>query len=102
MSSGIRRRAEVSANVNDRYADALGSLDTTVQIGELVAPICRPARRHGIRYRALRPWSDDDRTLLSAISQGQYVTDGFTLAGLRPEDRPIGRRFDFTVNEQVP
>jgi len=30
MSSGIRRRAEVSANVNDRYADALGSLDTTV------------------------------------------------------------------------
>lgn len=74
----LRRRAEVSAKVNDRYADALGSLDTTVQIGELVAPICRPARRHGIRYRALRPWSDDDRTLLAAISQGQYVTDGFT------------------------
>ncbi|MHC4405928.1 MAG: hypothetical protein ACYTG0_40320 [Planctomycetota bacterium] len=35
-------------------------------------------RRNGIRYRALRPWSDEDRALLAAVSRGQYVTDGFT------------------------
>lgn len=74
----LRRRAEVSQQVNDRYADALGSLDTTIQLGQLVAPICRPVRRKGIRYRALRPWSDEDRALFAAVSRGQYVTDGFT------------------------
>jgi hypothetical protein len=74
----LRCRAEVSAQVNDRHAEALGSLDITIQLGELVAPICRPIRRKGTRYRALRPWSDHDRSLLAAVSRGQYVTDGFT------------------------
>jgi hypothetical protein len=74
----LRRRAEVSEQVNSRYAEALGALDTTIQLGELVAPICRPVRRNGTRHRALRPWSDEDRALLAAVSRGQYVTDGFT------------------------
>lgn len=74
----LHRRAEVSGQVNDRYAEALGSLDTSTQLRQLVAPICRPILRKGTRYRALRPWSDEDRTLLEAVSGGQYVTDGFT------------------------
>jgi hypothetical protein len=88
----LRRRAEVSGQVNDRYAEALGALDTTIQLGDLLAPICRPIRRKGTRYRALRPWSDDDRTLLAAVSRGQYLTDGFTnsdIAGhLYPRHNP--------------
>ena len=74
----LKRRAEVSDQINYRYAEALGSLDTTTQLGELVAPICRPVRRKGTRYRALRPWPEEDRTLFEAVSRGQYVTDGFT------------------------
>jgi hypothetical protein len=57
---------------------ALAALDTTTSLGELVAPICRPVRRNGTRCRALRPWSDEDRTLLEAVTRGEYVTDGFT------------------------
>ncbi|GAG42938.1 unnamed protein product, partial [marine sediment metagenome] len=47
----LKRRAEVSGQINDRYGEALGSLDTSTQLGELVAPICRPIRRNGTRYR---------------------------------------------------
>jgi hypothetical protein len=74
----LKRRAEVSGQVNHRYAEALGSLDTTTQLGELVAPICRRVRRNGTRYRALRPWSEEDRSLLESVARGEYVTDGFT------------------------
>ena len=73
----LHRRAEVSEQVNRRYAEALAALDTTTSLGELVAPICRPMRRKGTRYRALRPWSKEDRTLLEAVTRGEYVADGF-------------------------
>ena len=74
----LHRRAEVSKQVNGRYAEALAALDTTTSLGELVAPICRPVRRNGTRCRALRPWSDEDRTLLEAVARGEYVAGGFT------------------------
>ena len=47
---------------------------------DLVAPVCRPIRRRGTRYRALRPWSDDDRRLFEAVSRGEYVSEGFVNA----------------------
>jgi hypothetical protein len=74
----LRRRAEVSQQVNNRYQEALASLDTTKAIIDVVAPICRPIRRQGLRYRALRPWSDDDRRLMEAVSRADYVAEGFT------------------------
>lgn len=71
------RRAEVSQAANDRYAQALASLDTTTPIGRLAASVCRPVRKQGKRYRALRPFSPEDRALLEAISDGRYATAGF-------------------------
>jgi len=71
------RRAEVSGQSNDRYADALASLDTSTPIGQLAAKVCRPTRKDGTRYRALRPWSDQDRKLLDSISDGQFTVAGF-------------------------
>jgi len=74
----MSRRAKVSQQVNDRYAEALGSLDTTTTLIERVAPVCRPIRRRGVRWRALRPWSEEDRRLIEAVSRGEFVTEGFT------------------------
>jgi len=76
----LRRRAEVSQQVNQRYAEALGSLDTTTPLYDLVGPICRPIHRGGTRYRALRPWSEEDRKLLKAVSRGEHVSEGFVNA----------------------
>ncbi len=71
------RRAEVSQAANDRYAEALASLDTTTPLSRLAAAICRPASKDGKRYRALHPFASEDRELLEAISDGAYATGGF-------------------------
>jgi hypothetical protein len=73
----MHRRAEVSQQSNNRYADALASLDTSTPIGQLAAKVCRPVRKNGTRYRALRPWSVQDRKLLGSISSGDFTTGGF-------------------------
>ena len=73
----LHRRAEVSQAANERYLDALASLDTTTPVGELVRPICRPTRWHGQRVRALRPWSEEDRPLLQAVLRGECTINGF-------------------------
>jgi hypothetical protein len=74
----MRRRAEVSQAANDRYAEALASLDTTTPLGQLASTVCRPVSRNGQRYRGLRPFSPEDRQLLEAISDGAHVPDGFS------------------------
>lgn len=73
----MHRRAEVSQQSNDRYAEALASLDTSTPIGQLAAGVCRPVRKDGTRYRPLRPWSDEDRKLLEVISDGELAVAGF-------------------------
>jgi len=73
----MHRRAEVSQQSNDRYAAALASLDTSTPIGQLAAKVCRRASKDGTRYRPLRPWSDEDRRLLEAISDGKLAVEGF-------------------------
>jgi hypothetical protein len=73
----MHRRAQVSQQSNDRYANALASLDTSTPIGQLAATVCRPVRKDGTRYRALRPWSEEDRKLLASISNGQLAVAGF-------------------------
>ncbi len=89
----LHRRAEVSEQVNRRYAEALATLDTTTSLSDLVTPICRPVRRNGTRCRALRPWSDEDRTLLEAVTRGEYIADGFTNRDIATRLYP-GRRAD--------
>ena len=73
----MHRRAEVSQAANERYAEALTSLDTSTPIGRLAARVCRPVRKQGRRYRALRPFSPEDRALLEAISDAKHATAGF-------------------------
>ena len=73
----MHRRAEVSQQSNNRYLDALASLDTSTPLGKLAAKVCRPVRKDGTRYRALRPWSDQDRRLLESVSDGKFAVGGF-------------------------
>ena len=82
------RRAVVSGQSNDRYADALASLDTSTPIGQLAAKVCRPVRKDGTRYRALRPWSEQDRKLLDSISDGKFAVAGFCNRDLAQELYP--------------
>lgn len=73
----MHRRAEVSQAANDRYAEALAALDTTTPLGQLAAAVCRPVSKEGKRYRAIHPFSAEDRALLEAISDGKHAPSGF-------------------------
>jgi hypothetical protein len=77
----LHRRAEVSQAANDRYLQALASVEDTTSLGELAARLCRPVRYQGRRVRALNPHASEDSALLGAISRGE-----FTLNGLRNRD----------------
>jgi hypothetical protein len=103
----IKRRAQVSQAANERYLDALASIDTNTPLRQLVEPLCRPIRWNKQRVRALRPWTAEDSKLLQAINRGEYAINGFRnrdiLAHLYPETtdqeekkslaRALGRKF---------
>jgi len=82
--ANINRLAEVEQSSNDRYLDALAALDTDVPISTLVDRVCRAVDWQGRRVRALRPWSEDDRLLLKAISRGEFAVGGLRNRDLLP------------------
>jgi hypothetical protein len=77
----LQRRAAVSQAANDRYLQALASVEDTTSLGELAARLSRPVRYQGRRVRAINPHAPNDGALLEAISRGE-----FTLNGLRNRD----------------
>ena len=77
----LHRRAEVSQAANERYLQALASVDDTTSLGELAARLCRPVHYRGRRVRAINPHAPNDAALLETISRGE-----FTLNGLRNRD----------------
>ena len=79
----LHRRAEVSQKANDRYLDALASVDDSTTLRELIRPLERPVLCDGKRSRALHPFDDQDRTLLEAISRGEFTINGFRNQDLR-------------------
>ena len=79
----LHRRAAVSQAANDRYLDAMASIENTTSLGELAARLCRPARHNGRRVRALNPHAPGDAALLTAISHGEFNLNGFRNRDLR-------------------
>ena len=77
----LQRRADVSQAANDRYFQALASVEDTIALSELAARLCPPGRYQGRRVRAINPRAAEDSALLEAISRGE-----FTLNGLRNLD----------------
>ena len=72
----LHRRAEVSQQTNNRLIDALASVDDSRRLEELIAGIQKPVKWQGRRVRALRPFADD-RPLLEAINDGDFLLNGF-------------------------
>lgn len=73
----LRRRAEVSQGCNERYYEALATLDTSTPLGRLIEPICRPTRLGSCRLRGMRPWAGQDLALLRAINRAEFTVTGF-------------------------
>jgi len=94
----IYRRAQVCQAANDRYLDALASVDTSTPLGKLIRDICRPTTYKGKRVRALRPWAELDLALFRAINRGEFCVNGFrnrdlqSLISDRAPDSPEEKR----------
>ncbi len=80
----LHRRAEVSQKANERYLDALASVDDSTSLRELVGPLEKPVTWNGKRVRALHPFDDQDRHLLEIISRGEFMINGLRNKDLQP------------------
>jgi hypothetical protein len=79
----IHRRAEISQAANERYVEAVASVDETRSLAELAEAVCRPIVWQGKRARALNPLAAEDGQLLAAVNRGEFALHGFRNADLR-------------------
>jgi hypothetical protein len=73
----IQRRTAISQAANERYVEALASVDESRSLAELAAAVCRPVSKKRMRARALNPLSAEDRCLLEAVNRGEFTINGF-------------------------
>lgn len=92
----LHRRCQISDQCNDRYADALASVQVKQRLKEIAAPACNKIRRNRKNYRGLNPWQEQDYQLLSFLAKGENALAGFRNKDLRrwlyPEPEDVGKQ----------
>ena len=76
-------RAELSQQVNERYAAALATVKTDVPLGQLAADLGKRVEWRGRGVRALNPLAAEDVALLEAVSRGDFEINGFRNRDIR-------------------
>src|SRR3954452_10602303 len=79
----IHRRAELGAKINERYAEALATVEDPTPLGALTRDLGKPTTWKGRSVRALNPLAPEDVQLLEAINRGEFVINGFRNRDLR-------------------
>jgi hypothetical protein len=79
----MQRRAELGRKINERYAEALTTVEDKTPLGELVRNLGQPTKWKGRSARALNPLAPADVELLEAISRGEFMLNGFRNRDLR-------------------
>jgi hypothetical protein len=79
----LHRRAEISQASNERYLEALASVEHAEPLEQTVRELCRPVIWQGRRVRALRPFEEPDARLLAAVTRGEFAINGFRNRDLR-------------------
>lgn len=77
-------RAKLSEDANDRYLDALATVDSDRKVHDILANVAGRAEIGGRKVRALHPWTDPDVSLLRRIARGEFITNGFRSRDLAP------------------
>ena len=79
----LGRRVEVSRAANERYLEALATVDVPSRARELLDDVSRRVVKDGRPYRALRPVSREDARVFAATMDGRFLLRGFTNRDLR-------------------
>jgi hypothetical protein len=80
----LHRRCEVSQKANERYWDALSTVDDSTRFSELTRDLERHCSYQGRRVRALHPFQEDDHQLLLAVNRGEFTINGLRNRDLQP------------------
>ena len=103
----IHRRAEISQAANERYVEALATVDESRSLAELAEAVCRPVSRPGKRARALNPLAAEDGRLLAAVNRGEFAINGFRNRDLRqllftkPKDKAEERQQSAKITRRL-
>lgn len=76
-------RAEVSQQINERYAESLATVEDQTPLAELTKDLGKRTTWKGRPVRALNPLADEDVRLLEAASRGDFLISGFRNRDLR-------------------
>jgi hypothetical protein len=79
----LHRRGEVSQHINERYLDALASVDDSARVREILEPMEKCKQWKGRPVRALHPFSSGDGALLEIINRGEFMIGGIRNRDLR-------------------
>ncbi len=72
----LHRRTEISQRSNERYLEALCSVDDGLTLEEVTEKVSQPTSWNDKRVRALRLFDKDDLALLQAVSRGEFAISG--------------------------
>lgn len=72
----LHRRGAVSQKINERYLEALASVDDSARLQEILEPIEKRKQWKGRPVRALHPFSPEDGALLEIVSRGEFMIGG--------------------------
>jgi hypothetical protein len=76
-------RAQLGRRINERYAEALATVEDKTPLRELAQDLGPPTTWKGRSARALNPLAPADVQLLEAISRGEFMLNGFRNRDLR-------------------
>jgi len=79
----IHGRAQVGRKINERYAEALATVEEKTPLGELTADLGQRTTWKGRTVRALNPLAPEDVALLEAVNRGAFLISGFRNRDLR-------------------
>jgi hypothetical protein len=103
----IQRRTEISQAANERYVEALATVDDSRSLAELAETVCEPVTRQGKRARGLNPFAKEDARLLEAVNRGEFAINGFRNRDLRgllfakPKDKTQVRKQSGAITRKL-
>ena len=103
----IHRRAQISQAANERYLEALASVDESRSLAELAETVCEPVTWGGRRARGLNPLAKEDARLLQAVNRGEFAINGLRNRDLRkllfskPKDEAGARQQSAAITRKL-
>ena len=79
----MHRRAEVCQAANQRYLEAMATVQQNTPLKELSEPLCQSVKWKGRSVRGLNPLGQEDALLLEQVGRGEFILNGFRNRDLR-------------------